>query len=479
MDNLGKNNLWRRILKNTIATTVFGKSLVHLPCGDSRRLTFDQVSISLIPGASNVIGKAAYLGAMKTVFCHPGRRFGQLAEALILALAGALLGLAWSTFGLYLSGLIIESNPSAAYAVRGLFLVIAMIIHGFLRSYAPRLFLFVVLLIIPSLVTMLSTTKQVTTAGVTEILYPILIATGVLLAVNLLIFPEFSSSFLGQLTIEALNDTAIALEKAGCYFTHISDHGAEDEEPTSNLGHTDQLLAPLSNETSGTRQRNTTTSRPRGSSVMVTLTHSSIATQLSKTAAEAVPTRSAIGKPSNQEDAKSLKPIKISMGDLTSAKGALRKKLSDCKAAQSECDFELAYAVLPPRELKSISGRSMTKLLANVVAVISTCESKFALIGDFSDQSESGSQGEKVGETRDEQSETSSLDPTRLELELVKPKREIEFGDVRLLRYLLTRVKQPYDDLMSSLSIAIALISACIAHVYVNSQVYLSGWTPR
>ena len=438
------------------------------------------VSISLIPSASNPIGKAAYLGAMTTVFCHPGRRFGQLAEALILALAGALLGLAWSTLGLYLSGLIIESSPYAAYTIRGLFLVVATIIHGFLRSYAPRLFLFVVLLIIPSLVTMLSTAKQVTAAAVTQILYPILIATGIILIVNLLIFPEFSSSFLGQLTIETLNDTAIALEKAGCYFTHISDHEAEDAKPTHSPGHTDQLSPPLSNKTSRTRrQSDTTTGRPRGSSVMVTLTHSSIATQLSQTGAEAVPMRPPIGKPSSQQVAESFEAIKISMGDLSSAKGALRKKLSDCKTAQSECNFELAYAVLPPRELKPISGRSMTKLLANVVAVISTCESKFALIGDFSNPTRSGSRDEKADETRDVQSETSSLDPTRLDLELVKPKREIEFGDVRLLRYLLTRVKKPYDELMSSLNGAIADISACIAYVYVNTTVCLCGLMPR
>ena len=130
---------------------------------------------------------------MTTVFGHPGRRFGQLAEALILALSGVLLGLAWSNLGVYLSSLIIGSHPNAAYAVRGLFLTIALMIHGFLRSYAPRLFVAVVLLIIVSVVNLLSTAKQVTSAGVTQILYPVLIATGVILVVNLLVFPEFSS----------------------------------------------------------------------------------------------------------------------------------------------------------------------------------------------------------------------------------------------------------------------------------------------
>ncbi|KAL8795626.1 MAG: hypothetical protein Q9195_001864 [Heterodermia aff. obscurata] len=428
VENLRKNNLWKRVLKNTIATTA-------------------AVSIALIPGASKTIGKAAYLGAMTTVFGHPGRRFGQLAEALILTLSGALLGLAWSNLGVYLSSLIIASKPHAAYAIRGLFLTIALMVHGFLRSYAPRLFVAVVLLIIVSVVNLLSTAKEVTRAGVTQLLYPILIATGVILVVNLLVFPEFSSSFLGQRTIETLNDTAIALEKAGYYFTHSRSQGSEIEEVPSDIfqgqhaGHERGLTA--SND-----QSDSATSRPRGTSVTVSLTNSALATKTPQTGVGTVSAPFPGGQISNKTTEASAS-IKIPLGDLTSAKGDLRKKLLDCKSAQSECNFEIAYAVLPPRDLKPISGKSMTKLLANVVAVISTCESKFALVGDFSEESTSGSQKDQKPEELDDKSDSSSLDPTRMDLEMVKPRREIEFGDVRLLHYLLTRIEKPYEDLIT------------------------------
>lgn len=397
---------------------------------------------------------------MTTVFGHPGRRFGQLAEALILALSGAFLGLAWSNLGLYLSSLIIASNPHAAYAIRGLFLTVALMVHGFLRSYAPRLFVAVLVLIIPSLVNLLSAAKEVTIAGLTQILYPILLATGVILVVNLLVFPEFSSSFLGQMTIETLNDTAIALEKAGYYFTHSRNQESPIGEASSDVSQS-QHAGHERGLTTSNDQSNPATSRPRGSSVTVSLAHSNLTPKPSQTGVGTESTPVSGGQVS-KEMTEASASIKIALGDLTSAKGDLRKKLLDCKSAQSECNFEITYAILPPRDLKPISGKSMTKLLAYVVAVISTCESKFALVGDFREP-----QKDQNPEEIDGRRHSSSLDPTRMNLEMVKPRREIEFGDVRLLRYLLARVEKPYENLMTSLRTTVAVVSSCIAHVYV------------
>ena len=347
----------------------------------------------------------------------------------------------WSNLGLYLSSLTIEANPSAAYAIRGLFLTVALLVHGFLRSYAPRLFVALVLLIIVSVVNMLSTARQVTTTGVTQILYPVLIATGVILLVNLFIFPEFSSSFLGQKTIETLSDIAVALERAGYYFTH-SDQGENIQDPEASRS-----------EQSGLRKGHQASHDIRGGSVIVGHTLSVLATKASKSSGEATSGTNAIRQRPNKSP-EANEPTTITLGDLTAAKGALRKKLSECKSAQSECNFEIAYAGLPPRDLKPISGKAMTKLLANVVAVISTCESKFALVGDFG-QTKSAVENSKL-EDLDIASESNSLEPTKRDLEMVKPKREIEFGDVRLLHYLLKRIENPYSDLIKVLNKTIA-----------------------
>ena len=217
--NLLTNHLWQRMLKNTLATTI-------------------AIIIALTPAVVRVYGKAAYLAPITTVFGHPGRRFGQMAEALVLAISGTLVGVGWSSLGLYLSSLVYHHNPPAAYTIKGLFLVVAMMCHGFLRSHTPRLFIFVLLLVIVDVVGLTSTATAVTKLGVTQLLYPILTASGVLLLVNTMIFPEFSSGFLGVTTIETLGETVGALRDAGKYFISISETSGKksEQEEISKLG---------------------------------------------------------------------------------------------------------------------------------------------------------------------------------------------------------------------------------------------------
>ncbi len=222
--NLQTNHLWQRMLKNTLATTI-------------------AVVIALLPAVVHVYGKAAYLGPIATVFGHPGRRFGMMAEALVLAISGTLLGVGWSMLGLYLSSLVYHTNSPAAYTIRGLFLAFALIFHGFLRSHTPRLFIFVLLLLIVSVVSLTSVATEVSKASVTQILYPILSAAGVLLLVNITVFPEFSSSFLGITTIETLGDTVGALRDAGRYFIATADE--EIESPNiAAANDLDDLVTP-------------------------------------------------------------------------------------------------------------------------------------------------------------------------------------------------------------------------------------------
>jgi hypothetical protein len=208
--NLQTNHLWQRMLKNTLATTI-------------------AVILALLPAVVRVYGKAAYLGPITTVFGHPGRRFGMMAEALVLAISGTLLGIGWSMLGLYLSSLVYHADSPAAYTIRALFLAVALMFHGFLRSHTPRLFIFVLLLVIVSVVSLTSVATEVSKTSVTQLLYPILTAAGVLLLVNTCIFPEFSSSFLGITTIETLGDTVGALRDAGKYFITMVENPKEED----------------------------------------------------------------------------------------------------------------------------------------------------------------------------------------------------------------------------------------------------------
>ena len=411
------------------------------------------VSIALIPGSENVIGRAAYLGAITTVFGHPGRRFGQMAEALILVVSGTLLGIAWSTLGVYLGSLVIKDYPSAAYSIRGLFLTVVALLHGFLRSRTPRLFLFVLLMIIVSVVELTSTAQVVMPLSVTQILYPILVAVGCITIINVCIFPEFSSKFLGQTTLDALNDTAKAFDNAGQFFikTPLS------YEP--ELNNSGEVLK------NGKERINT-----------------NVIEGVQKEEVIEVLKGEALPQPS--------------IAHLVKSKEQIRKKIATCKTTQQECNFELAISVLAPRDLKPISVDSMKRFAASTIAVISACETKFALLGDQSVEEPSQKEEESGKELDERQSpsemtsyggpsghfDTSRLsdaevkleklhvgaDEETVELDILKPKREIEFGDARLLIYLLERIIKPYENLHLMAMQSVEVVSACIAYVYVS-----------
>ncbi|CZT43478.1 related to Lactobacillus putative histidine protein kinase SppK [Rhynchosporium secalis] len=457
--NLLTNHLWQRMFKNTLATTI-------------------TVVLALIPAVIRVFGPAAYLGPITTVFGHPGRRFGMMAEALVMALSGTLLGLGWSLLGVYLSSLVYDSNAPAAYTIKGIFLVVALIFHGFLRSHTPRLFIFVLLLIIVSVVTLTGTATEVTAIRATVILYPILTAAGILLLVNLLVFPEFSSSFLGITTIETLGETVGVLRDAGNYFVGMA----------SDAGQESKVDGPTEPATAA--EEPSEGSRPDPPSfiqkLMPFIGNNKQASLISKVAGG---------------------PKIVKLKSLTDAKPKLRAKLAGCKAAQQECNFELAWAVLPPRDLKAISDTSMNKLVANTIALIGACESKYALMGDENDREttfteedalkelekapglesgESSRPGTGVDSSHDESEDQTqdtkgqkqkkkqksrSKSKTRLQrkmddLELIKPQKEISSGDIELLKHLVGRITKPLADLQITIDRSVDAVTSCLAYCY-------------
>ena len=438
------------------------------------------VSICLIPGTKNAIGRAAYLGAITTVFGHPGRRFGQMAEALMLAVGGTLLGVAWGTLGVYLGSLVIEENPPAAYTVRGVFLALAAMLHGYLRSRTPRLFVFVLLLIICSVVSLVSTAKKVTTLGVTQILYPILIAAGVIVVVNVFVFPEFSSEFLGQTTIETLDETAKALVSAGEYFVG-------SKTPVAGNVTGSRAKAKVANFTSN---MNSTADQREDTRFVAKFTGGLKSLLRSKSNSS----------PHVEDPGAKV----ITIGDLTADKAIIRSKVSNCKAAQSECNFELAFSVLAPAEIKPIGVQAMKRFAANVIAVIGTCESKYALLGDeeVMNRNENGDQGQhseqdvtsqKPNNAEGHSDTAGPLAPahtsveaeeerTKLEkseLERIKPRREIEFGDARLLQYLQRRIADPYHELQSVLCRTVDVINTSLAFAYGVPKLPSGTKTPK
>ena len=283
--------------------------------------------------------------------------------------------------------------------------------------------------------------------------------------INLCIFPEFSSRFLGQTTIDTLGETAKVLEDAGRYFIEaegttmakeISQESSEEEKHSSSVVGDSESPAKAKSR----------------------------AAELSIYGLLRVVVRKITRSTSNNDEALE-ETHKLSLKDLTASKAQIRKKLADCKAAQRECNFELAVSVLPPRDMKLVSVTAMKKMVANTIAVISACESKFALLGE--DEPEVGglSKAKGAGNGGSEKlqdadaadppsieasDDVSVLEQDKAELEMIKPRREIEFGDARLLRYLLVKIAKPYGDLHVVVARTVDVVTACLAYAYVRSQ---------
>ncbi|KAI1377619.1 hypothetical protein F4677DRAFT_42755 [Hypoxylon crocopeplum] len=413
--NLQKNNLWKRIVKNTICTTI-------------------NLIIGIIPAVIAVYGSSTFLGAMASVFGHPGQRFGQMAEVLILIILGTFVGVGWAVLGLYLSSLAYQTNIEAAWAIRAVFFTLALILHGVLRSSAPRLFMFVFFFLLVNITVLTSTSVAVSSAIVTHIAYPILTAIGVIILVNVTIFPEFSSDFLGRSTIETLCATISCFQESGDWFMSDSkqaEEGDAEKKKAASMTLRTRLIA------------------------------------------------------------------------LTEKKTKLRAQLGSCKKAQAECNFELVFTVLPPRSLKPVSMDSMSRLVQVTLCLINACESKYALAGheygekelestdektsdneDSEHESNSGSDSDSESDSNDEKSESKTKKNRQKSkyaknLELVKPIREIESGDIELLEHILGQVRGPAKVLQENVQAAVYVITSCLAYCYDVPRLPSGAPTPK
>ncbi|KAI1755167.1 hypothetical protein F4782DRAFT_490334 [Xylaria castorea] len=224
--NLRKPSVWQPLMKNVLSTTI-------------------TIIIGVIPAIVRVYGTSTYLGAMASIFGQAGQRFGTMVETLSLIALGTLFGLGWSNLGLYLSDLVHDDNINAAWAIRAIFFALAVILHGVLRSLAPRLFQLVLFFILVNLSILTSSTRAVTLSAFKTVVYPIFTAIGVVIVVNVAVFPQFSSVFLGTSTIETLSEAIDSFQAAGVWFMTKTEDSGEDETSPKAMR---TRLAALSNK---------------------------------------------------------------------------------------------------------------------------------------------------------------------------------------------------------------------------------------
>ena len=169
--------------------------------------------------------------------------------------------------------------------------------------------------------------------------------------------------------------------------------------------------------------------------------------------------------------------LRAKLVSLTDKKAKVRSRLTSCKAAQAECNFELVFAVLPPRSLKRISTTAMTRFVNTTISLINACESKYALIGDTGhstqeatkDSDDSDAESTSTSSSSSSSSDSSSEDEKekhQRKIELVKPIREIESGDSEILEHILSQVQAPTKALQDQMFSAVQVISVALAECY-------------
>lgn len=405
---------WRLVVKCCLASTV---ALV----------------IALLPPFR---ARANFLTPMVTVFAHPGQRMGLMIQSLLMVLVGSLVGLSWSLLGLHLSGLVQSSNPPAAYTIRGLFLLVCVLVHGYVRSLSPRLLRAVLFLVIASLLTI----QQPSTASASlfsTIYLPILLGAGVVLFVNLAVFPELSSSYLGSSTISTLSETIDTLAHAAHWF--VTPGGDADgpgpDASTPDRGPAKQSFSHFPTLFRTAQNRPVLTSLP--------LHHTKLA-------------------------------------HLTGQKSRLRGQLSRCKAAQSEVNFEVCLSPLPPSAMKPVSSQYMSDMVQNVLTLIGACENKL-VVDSHDHRSDSSTIDEEPDvPTTPRNSEASqkfvsvaSTDLARKmkkahfsQVDSVRPVKELEASSAEFLESILAPLRGPVHEFQESLSEAANLVTLCLAYCF-------------
>ncbi|KAI1327485.1 hypothetical protein F5Y16DRAFT_410262 [Xylariaceae sp. FL0255] len=373
-----KNNLWQIMLKNGLSTAI-------------------AIAIGVIPQIVAVHGHSTFYGAMATAFGQPGRRFGQMTETVSLIGIGSLLGVGWGDFGLWLSSLVDESNVNASWAIRAVIFFLGVVVHGLVRSAAPRLFHLLFFFTLVNLGILTAATKDVILAAATSVIYPVFTAIGVMIVINVTIYPQFSSGFLGKTTIETLGEAVNSVLATGDWF--LSDMTA---------------ISPSDPD---------------------------------QTPREALSAR---------------------LAALSGKKESLRSCLGSCKAVQSECNFELVYAVLPPRSLKPISVTMMARLVQITICLINACEGKFALADSELDTSGGEESEEKGKRAKPSPGPKTSPKATKhiWRLDSIKPIRQIESGDLDLLEHVMSPIRQPVRALQEDMKEAVDLVMSALAYCY-------------
>ncbi|OLL25685.1 putative membrane protein [Neolecta irregularis DAH-3] len=159
--------------------------------------------LAVVPSTIHRLGRYLYIGHVVIIYLHPGRTIGTMLDQVAFTGFGILSGLGISYVGCILNALANKRGIRGEWIVFNLVILVSFV-HGYLRSrslkYASGAILMNTLCILALTTNIYG--KTFPKGQFQQIVYPSLLAIAVALFCNIAIFPEQSTSKLGNVLIK-------------------------------------------------------------------------------------------------------------------------------------------------------------------------------------------------------------------------------------------------------------------------------------
>lgn len=184
-------------------------------------------ALACIDKTDKVLGNS-YLCALLSVSMHPGRRLGAMMQTLVVALAGIAVGLPYAILAHFLSQKVEDATGdfNKAHSIYIVFSFFVLLAVGYVRSAAPRFFPFVFVMFLISHFSFISPQSMPIDKIAQNFGFPLTLALLLSFLVNVAIFPEFGSTYIGSTVIQSVHELQVMLSKCSNFFItpHVHDY---------------------------------------------------------------------------------------------------------------------------------------------------------------------------------------------------------------------------------------------------------------
>lgn len=315
--------LAQRIFKSTVNTTV-------------------ALIFCLIPKVRDHLGTEPAMLPLISVIVHPGRRVSGTIKGAIYCITGLIFGLAYALFGKFIAMQCIGptwrtmneqeqykynyKRYEAGLAILAIFEIFMLFFHGWMRSVSHYYFGIVFPLFLVVHFTFLATITEDYGVLANSFSTPFYMGIAMSFFWNIVLFPEFGSTYLGNATIDALNEIHKDINESVKFFISLGVDKDDDDD-----------------------DKNTTNDED----VANTSTRNSDYLYETKI---------------------------VTLSKLLKFKTLVSKKVNNCDLVLQECIYEISYSYVPPYSIKEVL-ENYKKISIYINGIINACQLQFILLG--------------------------------------------------------------------------------------------------